>query len=325
VTDLDRLLPLLRCQRCAGRFERSGSANADGLRCLGCGYEVAVRNGVPRFVAARGDDLARRTEASFGYEWTQFHDWTASGTTNFNDYFQGVDLQRLRPQRVLDAGCGMGRHARQMGQHAAHVVAVDFSAAIDMAAMNVADAARVDCVQADLLALPFADASFDYVYSLGVLHHLSDTAGALRQLAAKTRPGGRVRIYLYWRRHGIGGWILRAVNVARRLTVRLPFPILKVLCWWLAAALWLGVVLPYRMLARLGVERHRQWPLFVYAKYPFTVLYNDQFDRFSAPLEKRFDAHEVRRLMEGAGLRDVQIIPNSGWIGEGSVPAEPAA
>src|SRR2546426_5015037 len=43
-----------------------------------------------------------------------------------------------------------------------------------------------------------------------------------------------------------------------------------------------------RLTSRVGA-RHETWPLFVYAKYPFNVLYNDQFDRFSAPIEKRYD------------------------------------
>ena len=51
------------------------------------------------------------------------------------------------------------------------VVALDFSRAIDQAARNVGDLPNVYCVQADLLALPLADGRFDFVYSLGVLHH----------------------------------------------------------------------------------------------------------------------------------------------------------
>ena len=68
----------------------------------------------------------------------------------------------------------------------------------------------------------------------------------------------------------------------------------------------------------LGVRAHQDWPLFVYSKYPFQVLYNDQFDRFSAPIEKRYDADEVERLLEAAGLDAVEVRPCFGWIGEGT-------
>ena len=61
-------------------------------------------------------------------------------------------------------------------------------------------------------------------------------------------------------------------------------------------------------------------PLFVYSKYPFNVLYNDQFDRFSAPIEKRYDPGEVKRLLEGAGLTEVAVRPCFGWVADGTKP-----
>ena len=276
-------------------------------------------------VSSRTDDpvarLAARTQASFGYEWTHFHSWRDSGDINFRDYFETADLAALRGGRVLDAGCGMGRHARQMAAHARQVIAVDFSEAIRQAALNTREVGNVECVQADLLRLPFADETFDYVYSLGVLHHLGNTETAVRALVATVKPGGRLRVYLYWKRHGGAGALLRIVNAVRPLTTRLPFWLLRWMCWVLSVALWLAVILPYRLLLAAGVHRITNWPLFVYAKYPFRILYNDQFDRFSAPLEKRYDPQEVSALLESAGLQDVRVEARFGWIAEGVKPA----
>jgi SAM-dependent methyltransferase len=302
----------------------TASRGADGLTgtvtCATCGLQVPVRDGIPRFVDAPEDETARRTQASFGYEWTHFNDWKQSGETNFNDYFQGLDLSSLRGALVLDGGCGMGRHARQIAPYAGHVVAVDFSRAIDQAARNVAELPNVSCVQADLLALPLADGAFDFVYSLGVLHHLAETERALRGLVAKLRPGGRLRIYLYWNKHGWKGRVLAVVTAARRVTTRMPFPALRALCRVLSVGLFGAVVLPYRALSAVGVRGLDDWPLFVYSKYPFNVLYNDQFDRFSAPIEKRYDPDDARRLLEAAGLRQVTVRACFGWIADGIKP-----
>jgi SAM-dependent methyltransferase len=311
----DALLQVLACPRCGARLETERDC---ALRCNGCGLEVPVRAGIPRFVDTPADALARRTQASFGYEWTHFDDWSASGETNFDQYFSGLDLGTLGAARVLDAGCGMGRHARMIAPHAARVTAMDFSAAIEAAARNTRDTGNVDCVQGDITALPFADDAFDYAYSLGVLHHIADTAGALNGIVRKVRPGGRVRVYLYWKHHGWKGTALRLVDAARHVTTRLPHPVLRAFCWGLSAALMVAVIWPYRVLSRLGVRAHGKLPLFVYARYPFRILYNDQFDRFSAPLEQRFDPDEVVRLLEGAGLRDVTVHASFGWIGEGT-------
>jgi SAM-dependent methyltransferase len=282
---------------------------------------VPIVDGVARFVQVPETDEARRTQASFGYEWTHFNDWKQSGETNFNDYFAGMSLPSLGGQRVLDAGCGMGRHARQIAKCAGHVIAVDFSSAIDQAARNTADVPNVDCIQADLFALPLADGSFDFVYSLGVLHHLRDTERALDGLVMKLKPGGRLRIYLYWKKHGWQRYVLGAVTLARRVTTRLPFPLLRALCWLLSAGLSAAVIVPYRALSRLGIRRHSGLPLFVYSKYPFAVLYNDQFDRFSAPIEKRYDRDEVADLLRSVGLAEVRVRSCFGWIADGIKPS----
>ena len=286
---------------------------------------LALSNRIGREQDAEERDasIAARTRESFGYEWTHFHRWYDSSEVGFRDYFETVDLEALRGCRVLDAGCGMGRHARQMAAHARHVVAVDFSRAIEQAALNTRGMANVHCVKADLLQLPFAEGTFDYVYSLGVLHHLGNTETAVRALAAQLKPGGRLRVYLYWKRHGGAGAALRLVSAIRALTTRLPFWLLRWLCWLLSVALWVTVVVPYRLVVWAGVRDMSHWPLFVYAKYPFRVLYNDQFDRFSAPLEKRYDPEDVSALLESAGLRDVRVEARFGWIAEGVKPEEP--
>ena len=308
-----RLLRILISPCC----RRALTEHSDDLSCEGCGQVFPVRDGIPRFVATPEDEMARRTQASFGYEWTEFSDWQPSGEVNFLDYFEGAPLASLRDATVLDAGCGMGRHATQMASHAGHVVAVDFSAAIEQARRNAAGRGNVDCVQADLTDMPFADGTFDYVYSIGVLHHLADTPGAIRRVVEKAKIGGRVRIYLYWKRSGVSGVLLRGVTLARRLTTRLPFPVLKGLSWVLGMALMAGVVLPYRAMTWAGARVHQGWPLFVYTKYPFNVLYNDQFDRFSAPIEQRFSPEEVKRMAEDAGLRDIKLYARFGWVAEG--------
>lgn len=310
------MLELLRCPNCRARLARSGAAE---LRCEGCGRQTPVVSGIPRFVRDEDFDdgeAAGRTRASFGYEWSHFNDWRPSGET-FGDYFSNFDLEWLRGRTVLDAGCGMGRHARQIAPFASAVVAVDFSNAINEAARNMADRPNVQCLQGDLMRLPVADDSFDFVFSMGVLHHIDDTAGALRGLVRALKPGGRLRLYVYWKRTGLAGALLSLVTAARTVTTRLPFAVLRVLCWLLSVILMAGVILPYRALGALGVRVKETWPLAIYIKYPFNVLYNDQFDRFSAPIEKRYSQEEVRTLLASAGLRDIGVHSKYGWIGDG--------
>jgi SAM-dependent methyltransferase len=201
------------------------------------------------------------------------------------------------------------------------VVAVDLGPSIDIARRNLPS--EVLTVQADAEQLPFAPDTFDFLLSIGVLHHLPNTQQALASLVPFVAPRGHLHVYLYWvpelRWHRS---LLRAVGALRRLTVKLPHRLLHGLCYPISAALWLCVVAPYRSFRS---RPRTAWladllPLKGYADYPFTVLVNDQFDRFSAPIERRFTRTQVQLMLERAGLQHVVTIPNHGWIGDGQRP-----
>jgi SAM-dependent methyltransferase len=114
-----------------------------------------------------------------------------------------VDLARLglRPgERLLDAGCGEGRHCFGALECGAHVIGLD----LDAAALRVgAERLRLRAAQrgtlgamlrGDAFQLPFADASFDAVICSEVMEHVHDYRAAARELARVTRPEGRVAV-----------------------------------------------------------------------------------------------------------------------------------
>jgi hypothetical protein len=91
----------------------------------------------------------------------------------------------------------------------------------------------------------------------------------------------------------------------------------------LSVLLFIVVITPYRALAGVGVRSIETWPLFIYTRYPFQVLYNDQFDRFSAPIEKRYSPDEARELLTSVGLTDVAVQACYGWVVDGTKPLTP--
>jgi SAM-dependent methyltransferase len=119
-----------------------------------------------------------------------------------------VDYGRLGVRagdRLLDLGCGFGRHAYQAARLGAAVVAYDAGAAevrnvVDtFGAMAVAgeldlDEARVGAVQGDALALPFDDSTFDRVIASEVLEHIPDDEQAMAELARVLRSGGSMAV-----------------------------------------------------------------------------------------------------------------------------------
>jgi SAM-dependent methyltransferase len=266
-------------------------------------------------------EVRRRTAASFAYEWEHFGELRPEWERNFREYLRPHEPESLRDRLVLDVGAGSGRHSFEAHRLGARVVAVDIGDAIHVARRNLPP--EVVTVQADAEELPFNDAAFDLVMAIGVLHHLPDPRRALNSLTRLIRPGGHIHIYVYWTpTQGWHRFLLRLVAAARRLTTRMSRPLLRVLCYPVAAALFAIFVLPYRISRRLaGFERVAAgFPLKAYADYPFRVCVNDQFDRFSAPLESRFSADEVEGMLIEAGFVDVAVLPNNGWIGSGRRP-----
>jgi SAM-dependent methyltransferase len=118
-----------------------------------------------------------------------------------------VDFDRLRLQpghRLLDLGCGAGRHAFAAARSGATVVALDRDGA-ELKEVRAVLGAMSDAgelppatgggeVQGDALALPFPAASFDRVVASEVLEHVPDDQGALDELVRVLRPGGRLAV-----------------------------------------------------------------------------------------------------------------------------------
>lgn len=280
----------------------------------------------PSKTADATGDIKRRTAQSFAYEWQHFGALRREWRKNFADYMRPHEPASFTGRLLLDVGTGSGRHAFHAAELGARVVAVDIGRSIDVARRNLP--ASVLTVQADADCLPFAPGTFDFVTSIGVLHHLPDPQQTLRHLVSFVRPSGFVHIYVYWMPDR-GGHVrlLRLVSLARKVTVRLPHRVLHALCVPVAAVLALLVVWPFKLLRRSArlARVADAFPLKTYADYPFEVLVNDQFDRFSAPLERRYSEGEVRKMLEAAHLTDIRVLPNHGWLGDGRVasPMQP--
>ncbi|WP_379545594.1 ArsR/SmtB family transcription factor [Qipengyuania sp. DSG2-2] len=99
--------------------------------------------------------------------------------------------------RLLDIGTGTGRMAELFADRADHIVALDKSLEmlrVARAKLQNLPADRVELVQGDFSALPFAGAAFDTVLLHQVLHFAQDPARALAEAARVVRPGGRIAI-----------------------------------------------------------------------------------------------------------------------------------
>jgi SAM-dependent methyltransferase len=305
-------LDILRCPDCGQRLaltseDGHGDAVASGSLSCPAGHTAPVVRGVPRFVDSE------QYAGNFGFEWS-LHDRTQLDGPDSRESESSFRLRTgftpddLAGRVVLDVGCGMGRYADVAARWGATVVGVDLSLAVDSAQRNLGDSPRVHIAQADVLRLPFAEATFDYVFSIGVLHHTPDTRAAFERLPRLLKPGGRIAVWVY----STARWPVS--DLLRRWTWRMPRRLLHTLS---------HVAVPKYYVDRLpvvGVASRMLLPVSLHPRAEWRVL--DTFDWYSPRYQWKHTYQEVRPWFEAQGLVDIRVLSVPVSL-QGRRPAEP--
>lgn len=302
-----RLLRHLRCPACGASLELS---SPNELTCGERVHRYPIEAGVPRFAAGQSD-TARR----FGYMWAR---QTASVTPP--DRVSPYHVHALREALdapplegfVLDAGCGEGLDLAMVAlDPKCEVVGVELSdGGVAASLARTRGLERAHVVQGDLLRLPIADSTFDAAYSYGVVHHTPDPARAVLEIARTLKPGASFLMYVY-EDFSDRSWPWRAAlalaNSPRLLTTRISPPILMALCRLLSPVVYALCTWPSR--------RFRWAARFPYrhGKDPWS-LSGDLYDRFAAPIERRYSREGAVELVSGAGLEVVRVVQRRGWL-----------
>jgi SAM-dependent methyltransferase len=244
----------------------------------------------------------------------------------FLDWIHPVEPADFVDRDVLDAGCGIGRHAYFAARYGARsVTALDLSEAVDTARETLAQFDDVRIVQGDIMRPPFQfpdeGGGFDLIYSIGVLHHLPDPRAGFLSLARLLRPGGKIAVWVYG--HENNEVVRNVIEPLRRLTTRIPAP--------LPMVFYCTVKGIYPMLS-LTPARTRL-PLFRYItslrSFGFQEIYTIVFDQLVAPTAAYIRGDELREWYESAGLESITITSRHGnsWraVGQAPTAADPTA
>lgn len=260
-----------------------------------------------------GGNVDDAVVAGFADEWKRFDQRAlspADRTGIFDDYFSEFPWSKLTAGAVgADIGCGSGRWALLVAPRVGLLHCVDPGDAIEVARRNLAGQSNIRFHRAGVGDLPFADESLDFAYSLGVLHHVPDTAAALRQIARTLKPGAPFLVYLYYafdNRPRWFRWIWRVSELLRRAISSLPYRIRYVASQLMAATVYWPLARSARLVESLG-GHPANWPLAYYRDKAFYVMRTDALDRFGTRLEKRFSRAQIQGMMEDAGFHDIRF------------------
>jgi SAM-dependent methyltransferase len=294
----DRVLSVLRCISCRGRLEDRGSE----LTCAGCGRKYPLVSGVVRFVDTQ------QYVGSFGFQWhvharTQLDNEESKRSERAFRRRTGFRPEDLAGKLVLDVGCGMGRFADVATRWGAHVVGVDLSLAAEVAARNMAGR-EATIFQADVFQLPFAPESFDFIYSIGVLHHTPDCERAFKMLPGLLAPGGRIAIWLY---SAYNNWY-KMSDVYRKVTRRMSPRLLHRLCYGVVPLYGIHQVLRKIPLVGRPASGALAYaiPMAFHPNRTWRIL--DTFDWYSPWYQSKHTYEEVFRWFESCGLDDLRVI-----------------
>jgi SAM-dependent methyltransferase len=325
------LLDDLRCPSSGDPLRLAGvdttAGNQSELVCDGCGARWPIRDGIPRLVPGQMVEQQRKTARAFGWQWQHFSEMHSEFEGQFLDWIYPLDREFFPGKRVLDAGCGTGRHAFFAASYGAReVVALDVSDAVETARRTLERFDNVDVIQGDLLRPPLRGArdggGFDLVYCIGVLHHLPDPHEGFRTLLEHVAPGGTLAVWVYGYENN--GFVRNIIEPVRRISTRIPPQLLRSVAWPLALGFHGAAKLIYRPLE--GTTLGRALPLNEYmssvADFSFQQNYGIVFDQLVAPTAAYIRGDEIESWFSEAGLADVEISHRhqNSWRGRGRVP-----
>jgi len=201
------------------------------------------------------------------------------------------------------------------------MIGLDLSEAIEAARENTRHLPNVHLVQGDIVHPPIQPGSLDFVYSIGVLHHLPDPKKGFLALTRLVKRGAPMFIWVYLRKRGRQ---IAAFSLMRHLSTRMPLRLLNVACLAIAAAQWLAFIVPARALGRFGLTRGMaaRIPFTLYARYPFRVLHTDWFDGLSVPLVNYYRREDIDGWYREAGFEHIAIDEDWGGRALGYAPGE---
>ena len=257
-------------------------------------------------------NIDHKTVEGFGDEWSRFDQEALSQQELqdlFNRFFRLFPFDSITSDAEgFDLGCGSGRWVKCFAPKIGRIHCIDPSeTALSIAKQNLEQFANCEFHLASVEDIPLLDDSMDFGYSVGVLHHVPDTAAGIKSCVSKLKNGAPFYLYIYYSFDNRPAWfqmIWRASNCLRQVVSRLPYLARYSFSQVIAMLVYFPVARSLKILEMLGMNVQGV-PLSWYRRRSFYSMRTDALDRFGTRLEKRFTAGQIREMMENSGLENI--------------------
>jgi SAM-dependent methyltransferase/uncharacterized protein YbaR (Trm112 family) len=247
----------------------------------------------------------KKTAESFAFEWKHIYKENKYEKNNFFHFLSPfVAEQDLKGKITLDVGCGSGRFTKWAALSGTRAsIGSDIGETVEVAYEMTKNLPNVCIVQSDIYNMPFRGV-FDFVYSIGVLHHLPRPQEGFAGLPMVLKEGGKILIWVYNRRGNARAIYL--YEPLRMLARSIPRPILYRLCY-IPAVLVEVLNLVTVGLKKLGLTTlATKIPFSYYANFPFNMKLNDAFDVLSTPKSNYYYKKEVEDWFKQSELSGIR-------------------
>ncbi len=258
-------------------------------------------------MSTTGENEARaqeKTITDFGEQWTSY--------TDFQGYYGSLSLLRdilepllkveeLEGCTVAEVGSGAGRIASMLLRSGVrHLTAVEPSQAYVVLRENLGSfGAKANVLRARGDQLP-PSGDMEYVFSIGVIHHIPDPDPTVQAICRALKPGGRFFVWLYGREGN--GLYLALAHMLRKATTRMPHSVLVFTCWVLYF-----ILRCYMILAKVFPLPLRSYLKNMLGKYSPRAMRLNIYDQLNPAYAKYYMREEVIALLERNGFVDIQL------------------
>lgn len=249
------------------------------------------------------------TAAAFATSWNNVGAGSVYTRAQFEDWFLPIDPRGFAGKSVLELGFGNGSLLYHAGSYGPKRLAgVELGDTLETTRRNLRHLPEgmLELHQGDLTQVHLG--GFDYVYCIGVLHHLASPDEGFRAVLRQTRPGGRFHCWVYAEEGN--DVVIRIVDPLRRVVSHLP--------WWLTKyGVALPLTVPYFVYAKTlaslpeGVSQHA--PLGAYSRWiaqrPFDFFRHVAFDQLVTPR-----THYIPRSTVDRWLASPEVDPKTTYV-----------
>ncbi len=247
----------------------------------------------------------------FGDEWERFNFLDENKLQSLKEQFDRYmaplpeNLRKREDLIIADFGAGTGRWSYFLKDFATKLYAVEpAEKAFRVLNSRFIDDSKMVLLHESVESNQIPNNSLDLAVSLGVLHHIADTQGAIQKVAEKIKPCGTFLGYLYYALENkplLYRALWRLSDFIRKVISRLPKKFKLVLSDVIALTIYLPLATISRILERFGISVDSV-PLHHYKDLSFHVMRNDALDRFGTTLEMRFTKTEIEEMLINAGF-----------------------